>query len=279
MSISLQLKKQIIDIMPRSIIDFLRNQLSLAIIPRHKESVISDLFPFRIHDGWETHFELLNVPVLIDPIHQIDKVYNVRLIFFDENGVFIHEWIHKEHGCNRQTICLNDIIKDKSISGYGTFACFHQNYLECLQVQGGFLAERGYTGYSNKNFSIVKGYVHGNLDAIALNKNGELLCLGKSFVLRKNEYRLQHLLEGPATYEFGFVNTSASEQYLFLEIISKHNQSRKTEKKHIPSRGVIWFYVNVTENDPLRVIVHSKLNLPRPVIFRLENKSFDVFHG
>jgi hypothetical protein len=279
MSISIQLKKNMIGLMPKSVINFLRNQVSLVNIPYNKESVISDLFPFRISNGWQTHFELLNIPILIDPKHQVNNSYRVKFVFFDETGNFFYEWIKQEKGCLRQTISINEILKSKSNSGFGTFACFHENYLPRLQEQGGFLAERGYIGYSNQAISKMKGYVHGNLDALALNSNGAILCLGKSFRFKNNEYRLQHLLEGPATYEMGFVNTSLSGEYLTLELLSPDNTTVKKERRFIPSKGITWFSEKISSNEPRRVIIHSKLNLPRPVIFRIEDKSFDVFHG
>ena len=265
--------------MPLAILNFLRNQVTLVKIPYNKQSVISDLFPFKIHNGWETYFELLNIPILIDPKSQVNNTYVVRFMFFDENGNLFYEWNKQKKGCIRQTISLSEIIKDKSKSGIGTFACFHENYLTCLHEQGGFLAERGYTGYSNSTISKMKGYVHGNLDAIALNNNGKLVCMGKRFRFKNNEYRLQHYLEGPATYEFGFVNTSSSGEYLTLELLSLDNKVIKKEKRFIPSKGVTWFFEKITINIPRRIIIHSKLNLPRPLVFRIEEKSFDVFHG
>lgn len=279
MSFAVQLKKNAVKFLPKKITDFFRNKMSLANIPNQKRSVISDLFPFRIQNGWETHFELLNIPMLIDPLHQQNTAYKVKFMFFDESGNCFYEWEKEMKGCYRQTICLNNILDNKSISGYGTFSCFHVNYLTNLEEQGGFLAERGYTGYANNRYSKVRGYVHGNLDALALDETGGILCLGKSFMFRKNEYRLQHLLDGPANYELGFVNTSCSEEALSVEFWSVDNQLVKLEKKIIPSKGIAWIAHEIKANKPLRVIIHSKLNLPRPVVFRIENNSFDVFHG
>jgi hypothetical protein len=279
MSFFINFKKIIIRLLPKYAIIFLRNQVSLVKIPYCKQSVISDLFPFKILSEWETHFELLNIPRLIDPNNQTDNTYNVKFMFFDENGDLFYEWVIQNKGCVRQTISLNEILKDKSNSGIGTFACFHENYLTSLQKQGGFLAERGYTGYSNNTLSKMKGYVHGNLDALALDNNGKLLCLGKRFRLKNNEYRLQHCLEGPATYELGFVNTSSFGENIILELLSLDNKVIKKEKRFIPSKGITWFSEKITINLPRRVIIHSKLNLPRPVIFRMEEHSFDVFHG
>lgn len=271
--------KSILAKLPERMSIFLRNQISLANIPYKKKTVISDLFPFRIHDGWETHFELLNVPNLIEPNNQVDQTYIAKFLFFDESGNLFFEWTKSQKGCLRQTIFINEILQGKSISGYGTFACFHEKFIPNLLEQGGFLAERGYTGYRNSRISKVKGYVHGNLDALAKDINNDILCLGKSFKYKKHEYRLQHQLEGAATYELGFVNTTSKEQVLKVELLSLTNESLQIVSEKIPSKGIKWFSFKINENEPKRAVIHSKINLPRPVVFRMENKSFDVFHG
>ena len=218
MSISTQLKKSIIALLPENVNHFLHKKVSLVRIPDNPKSSVSDLFPFRINDGWETHFELLNLPTLVNPLQQHSITYRVKFVFFDEQGRYIHEWVTEETGCFRRTICLNDLLEGKSNSGYGTFACFHENYLSNLISQGAFLAERGYTGYLNKSISKVKGYVHGNLDAIAKSNDDKLVCLGKSHNT-KHEFRLQHQLTGPSTYELGIVNTSKKMELVSFEII------------------------------------------------------------
>jgi hypothetical protein len=272
-----QLKKIIKIVLPKSFLQYLRRKVSLVRIPDNKKSTVSDLFPFRINDGWETHFELLNVPFLIEPVEQKSVTYCVKFIFFNESGKIIHEWITQQKSCYRRTICLNDILHDKSATGYGTFACFHENYLPHLISQGSFLAERGYTGYLNKSISNVKGYVHGNLDALAKTHNDRLICLGKSH-RKKKEFRFQYQLDGPAIYEFGFVNTSNKAEILIIEILA-NNKSVKDVQKNIQSRGIIWIPIRVKSDEILRIVIHSKLILPRPVVFRIIENSFDVFHG
>jgi hypothetical protein len=277
MGLSEKLKKSIIAILPENVNHFLRKQVSLVRIPDNQNSAVSDLFPFRINNGWETHFELLNLPTLVNPLQQNSVSYRVKFIFFNEQGRQIHEWVTEEIGCFRRSIFLNDLLDGKSNSGYGTFACFHENYLPNLISQRAFLAERGYIGYLNKSISKVKGYVHGNLDAIAKSDDDKLVCLGKSH-LKKHEFRLQHQLTGPSTYELGFVNTSKKMEPLSIEIISELNHTFIIETK-IASKGIVWVPHILQEGETARVIIHSKLNLPRPVVFRIADKSFDVFHG
>jgi hypothetical protein len=169
-------------------------------------------------------------------------------------------------------------LDGKSASGYGTFACFHLNYLPHLIEQGAFLAERGYTGYCNKSISNMKGYVHGNLDALAINERGEVICLGKSFRLKKNQYRLQYQLDGPAIYDLGVVNSTRECEDITFEL-NTNKRTLKKEFKKVPSKGVVWFSIEIRKGEIARVIIHSKINLPRPVVFRNVQNSFDVFHG
>ncbi|MHA8097989.1 hypothetical protein VR479_01680 [Aquirufa aurantiipilula] len=278
MSAVAQIKNAIKRALPKQIVHAIRNEMNLVHIPNHSQSVISDLFSFKISNGWETHFELLNVPALIDPLHQIHSSYTAKFLFFDELGNQIHASEKEVKGCSRQSVNLNEELEGKSASGYGTFACFHLNFLPQLMKDGAFLAERGYTGYRNKVISNMKGYVHGNLDALAMNEKGEVICLGKSFRVQKNEYRLQYQLEGPATYDLGVVNTTRESEDITFELISNQRTIIKEFKK-VPSKGVVWFSAELETGELARVIVHSKINLPRPVVFRSAQNSFDVFHG
>jgi hypothetical protein len=271
------LKKTILGLLPENIKHFLRSKMNLVRVPNEINSAISDLFPFRIDDGWETHFELLNVPFLIDPINQSDVSYNVRFVFFDEKGNFFYEWTTEQKGCFRRTISINELLKGQLISGNGTFACFHEKYLPNLIDQKAFVAERGYSGYMKKSISKVKGYVHGNLDAMAMSNNNKLICLGKNH-FKVREFRLQHQLTGPATYQLGFVNTSIKAEILTVEMISLEKPITKINQK-IPSRGIVWITHELGINEIVRVVIHSKLNLPRPIVFRIMDNSFDVFHG
>ena len=277
MYIAAQLKKILIRFLPRDVNHFLRAKMSLVRIPNTQYASISDLFPFRVNDGWETHFELLNLPTLIDPLGQHNISYKVRFVFFDEYGAFIYEWLTVGNGCVRRTLSINELLNGKSLSGYGTFACFHENYLPNLIIQRVFLAERGYTGYLNKSISKVKGYVHGNLDALAMSDDHKFMCLGKSHY-RSKEFRLQHQLTGQATYELGIVNTSDKAEIVTFELILDTKDIIKI-KKTIPSKGIVWLAHKLNVNETARVIIHSKLNLPRPVVFRIMEHSFDLFHG
>ena len=48
-------------------------------VPNNENHVISDLFPLRIENDWNSFFELLNIPRLIDPSSECVK-NNVKFL-------------------------------------------------------------------------------------------------------------------------------------------------------------------------------------------------------
>lgn len=270
------IKGKIKSLLPERLKSYIRFYLSLTSTPKSKNAVISDLFPFRTNHNWETYFELLNVPFLINPNENLKTGNRVKFIFFDENGKIFHEETIENQEFNRNTISINNLINGKSISGEGTFACFHLINSSDLLKNGGYLAERGYTGYAKKDYSNVKSYVHGNFDALAFD-NGELQCLGKSFLLSKQEYRLQHELIGPASYELAFVNNTQKKQV--LDVMLYKNNVHVKKRMVLNPRAIKWYKTTLKDNEVGRIVILSRMNLPRPVVFRLSQSTFDVFHG
>ena len=53
-------------------------------IPLRKDDVISDLFPLRIENNWNTHFELLNILKILSPKADNVKIKKLALCFLAE---------------------------------------------------------------------------------------------------------------------------------------------------------------------------------------------------
>ena len=226
-------------------------------------------------DGWNTYFELLNVPTLISPDF-INTSYEVLFVFFDENGAKKGEIIKNNIGACRETIDIKKMALSVGIKRNGTFAVFHLRNIKFVMKEGGYLTERGYVGYNNGKIK-MKSYVHGNFDSVALREDRSLICLGGSF-LKKVEYRLQHELNGPALYEMCFTNNTAKKRTLCVQYFDQENKLETTELI-ILSKGIKWFKKNVKKQEKGRIIVLSRLNLARPIVFRNHQEIFDVFHG
>ncbi len=240
--------------------------------PKFSDSVISDLFPIRNDEIWTTEFEFLNLPGLITG--NTNKIHKAKMAFFNDKGSLLGFKNFEISGVNRKTININKLLIG-DFKTAATFAVFHENNSQTIDLEGSFLAERGYTGYKLKN-NPVKGYVHGNLDAISYS-SGKIEKLG-NYGLFKKTYSVQHILTGPAEYEFIFTNPT-SKKISIRPILEISNESKKLHKIKISSLGSGILNVNVRSGQEGKIRFKSLLYLGRPIVFRVTSNSFDVFHG
>ena len=252
---------------------FIGKRLTKA--PTDNLAVVSDLFPIKQDLNWKTEFEFLNVAGLISGDNNQKEFYSEKIYFFDAMGKFLGFRTIQMENVGRKTLKLSELLTGELVSAK-TFAVFHPNVPNKFDMAGSYLAERGYGGYEYKNLG-VKGYVHGNLDAVALTKD-KVKPLGNSGLIPRF-YTVQHNLTGPSTYEFIFTNPTARKIKITPSISQSPNTWSKAESFQIPSLGTYTytFYVKATERTYARF--KSRLYLARPVVFRISNDSMDVFHG
>ena len=243
--------------------------------PSDKLAVISDLFPIKQDLDWRTEFELLNVAGLISGDNNSQEAYSVLLYFFSADGILLGTRSVDMGNIGRKTIKLSDYLSG-DLSTSRTFSVFHPTFGSKFDMDGSYLAERGYGGYEYKNLGL-KGYVHGNLDAVALN-DGKVKPLGNSGFISRF-YTVQHCLTGPARYEFVFTNPTAHKVKLTPSISYSPNQWTNSVSFKMASLGTHTYTVNVEEGEKAYVRFKSRLYMSRPVVFRIANDSMDVFHG
>lgn len=240
--------------------------------PSSPTSVISDLFPIRSGNNWHTQFELLNVPALISGKSTTENS-NVLFCFFDENG----------NEVNRQKVSISKDARNSfsipedfiGAQNAATFAVFHEPSGDQI-LSSSNIAERGYCGYEFNDLQ-VRGYVHGNLDSVALRNDGTIETLGNVGILPR-KYLVQHVLKGSATYDFTISNPSKKK----VKVKVKVQESKKwtlVKKIVIPSKGLRIFSLPVQNNQSLKIKFVSRFYLGRPVVFRTTANSMDVFHG
>jgi len=248
---------------------------NLTRVPSNKSAVISDLFPIKRDSDWKTEFELLNVAGLIIGDNVQSKKYLVDFYFFSATGKLLGVRNIELKNVGRQTINLA-LYLENDLKDAKTFAVFHPNLGDDFDMAGSYLAERGYGGYEYKNLG-VKGYVHGNLDAVALSK-GSVEPLGNTGLISRL-YTVQHCLTGPSKYEFVFTNPTSRKVKITPSISYSPNKWSKGESFQIASLGTYTHSVTVNEPERAYVRFKSRLYLGRPVVFRIANDSMDVFHG
>jgi len=263
---------------PTRFIEFLgKKRILVTSIPNDNKSLVSDLFLYKIENGWNTFFELLNYSRILD-LKSLNKFdYKITIKFFNSEGEFLEDYKIKSSNNFRSTLDIKKIANDLKIFKNGTFSVFHHYESNIINDSKGFLTDRGYIGYYNKNISPIKSYIHGNFDAISLNSKGDFQLLGTySFFTKK--FNLQHEIDKRYNYDIVLINSSSSKQKVIFDI--HYNGTVESKEKIIPSKGFYEFKKlknKVISNS--RVIIKSKLYLARPIVFKYMDSSFDVFHG
>lgn len=248
---------------------------NISSLPTLERATISDIFPLRQMNGWETHFELLDTPGLISGDNSNPNGRTAQLVFFDDAGSKLGEELIEIPRTGRKTVKL-DLFFSSFVSKASAFAVFHGESDESVDLKDSFLAERGYTGYSRIGCEI-RGYVHGNIDAIA-SREGKIQPIGNYGLLPRN-YNVQHPLRGPATYEFFISNPTPRTALVKVSHGNVKEGWEEVESFLLKSRGSKIFCIEKSDDEATFVRLRSHLYLCRPVVFRITERGFDVFHG
>lgn len=250
-------------------------QQPLTQIPK-SDSTVSDLFVWRNSRDWRTFFELINIPMLI--MNKTDSISSaVSLVLFDCKGVQISTIELEITGNYRKTINLESYLQNIN-DEFGTFAIFHKSIPLSLKEYESYLTERGYTSYQYQE-APLRSYVHGNLDAIAQNLNGNKELLGCSSFL-KREYRLQVLLTPGSLYQLCFTNPTKRRQNCKIKLVSIKNNKELFIKNICINPGAVNI-INLEQEviEDSIVIIESNMIMARPLVFQIQNLRMDVFHG
>lgn len=244
--------------------------------PPNPKAVISDLFPLRDDANWQTYFELLNVPGIIAGDNSNKRTTSARFVFFSKIGNVVGERVVEVGNLGRQTTLLNSNFFS-GISEAKSFSVFHEDLPTELDLGQSYLAERGYCGYLRSG-SAIRGYVHGNLDAIASSQGGQLESLGNQGILPR-VYQVQHPLRGPATYEFFLSNPCKRLVSVQVQQRGANGRWQSILRFRLNPRGSEIFSVEKVDDFPTFIRIKSRLYLGRPVVFRVAGDGIDVFHG
>ena len=76
--------------------------------PENKGAVISDLFPLRSDETWQTHFELLNVSGLISGDNSSAQNKKARFVIFNSEGRKLTEKLVAIPSSGRRTVKLDN---------------------------------------------------------------------------------------------------------------------------------------------------------------------------
>lgn len=245
----------------------------LVIPPSASDSVVSDLFVWRNSPSFKTFFELTSIPSLFEVSSNLSPY--VSIFIFNSTGLLIAKRQIFIESFGRSTLDISSLLPPFAGS-FGTFAIFHSYTPDIVQSLGSFISERGYVGYSYESSPLLS-YAHGNFDAIAYSQDSDVQVLG-SKSLRRRSYFLQHLLTLPFSYDIVIVNTTNSLQVIRLDEVSADWKIVNSHKISLQSRGSHIFPIHPS-HETINVVLHSKIIMSRPLVFRSYNSGLDVFHG
>lgn len=248
----------------------------LTRVPSEPGVPVSDLFIWRRASEWQTSFELIDIPGLFAG-EKVRDGHPVTIHCFDQGGKCILQERLASVMNRRKSIDMSAFVG----SGHGevgTFAVFHTAPPQVVTALGSYLAERGYVSYRFRE-APLRAYVHGNLDAISLKRDTTVEPLGARGLFTR-EYRLQHEMRGRVRYELGLVNPTGGEQRCTIEFLSaQHDTVMEIRHVVVGSKGVALIPYEVNEGRSARVVIKSPLIMARPLVFRIQDQSLDVFHG
>lgn len=248
----------------------------LARVPSRTGMPVSDLFVWRNSDEWKTFFELTDISSLFSDNGSGQERF-ATFMFFDGGGNTLLEKRVALATSRRQTIDISALLS-ASAGLYGTFCVFHEHTPKTITDLGSFIAERGYVSYRYRGASL-RGYVHGNLDAVALRPGNSMQMLGSRSVFAR-EFRLQHELLSSTLYELALVNPCARKMSLFLQVFSVRGKGvLEQQRAAVQSKGCHVFPIRIDQSQTARVVIRSRFVMARPLVFRIQNQTMDVFHG
>ena len=240
--------------------------------PSGSASPISDLFLWRGDGNWKTMFALSSRLFLTSAL-DTETIAEIRI--FDKSGLPLADVKESIKGGKQKRLVINKL--SEGLLDYGSFAVFHDSRHKGPKFADTYAAERGYTSFSN-GVQAIGNFVHGNLDAIALNTLGDLEPLGGRSIL-KRDFHLQLILDPKSRYELYFTNPTDSEVALCCSrICLAKNERVEIKEASIPPIGTTKLDFDQLEA-PSRVVVRSQLVMARPIVFRYFEQGFDVFHG
>ena len=245
----------------------------LTLDPDNTDAVFSDLFIWRKSSEWETFFELIDMPGLFSE-NKIGAC-PVSFVFYDKKGRAFHHKTLTPVSNARNFVNVSKLI-DGDVGEYGTFAVFHDATPDNLKVFGSHLAERGYVSYRYRE-APLRSYVHGNFDAIAQSAKKSRQLMGGGG-LRRREYHPQLLLNDQDVYEFLIVNTTSRSQEVVFETRTEEGSLCSSRVTQVQPGGNDLFKL-VPEYREKRIVIISRLIMARPLVFRIQDKKMDVFHG
>lgn len=243
--------------------------------PWRHDAAVSDLFPWRCDDLWDTRFDLANIPSLLVPGQ--DAVDRVTAVLFDAGGSEIAR--HAVDVPPRAVVPMTIGQFPSRPRGSGTLAVFHDTAgLTNLMKHKGYLAERGYLAFRRRGDPLWS-YVHGNLNVLAKAPADDAIehTVGRS--PGPHVYRPQLNFDDCIRFEIIVSNPARDSQSVELRLFDRRRNVIDIRTADLPSRGMSVFAIDRKTAPVSMIETRGRVPMWRPVIFKFYESHFDVLHG
>lgn len=247
----------------------------LTRMPSQAGAPVSDLFLWRKGSDWQTSFELTDMAGLYEAGDN-SECGKTCIRLFDASGKQIGQQEFAPPLYRRQQIDISALAQATEDCA-GTFSVFHSHTPAAVQQLGSHLAERGYVSYRFRE-APVRAYVHGNLDAAAMEEQQQMALLAGSGPLWR-EYRLQHELLPGSRYDIAVVNPSPRSQTVTCDVLDTVGGRKLQVLSATLAPGACHLFALTPGPASQRIVIRSRLVMARPLIFRIEDQRMDVLHG
>lgn len=248
----------------------------LAIRPISPEYAVSDLFPWRVDDTWDTRFDLTNVPSMIVPDRA--PVDRVTVVVFALDGREIARECFELQPFEVRPLLLRDLVGDNGPAG--TFSVFHDPGAALAEVRaaGCNIAERGYLCFKRKGDALW-GVVHGNLHALCKHPARDTLRHVAGRLPAPAPYRVQVRFDDTDRFELTFANASSKPQTLTLRLLDDARGEVGRLQQVIQPHGLGLFAVDNSDRRVKMVEAHGAIAMWRPAIFKYYASHYNILHS
>ena len=239
-------------------------------------ATISDLFPWRVDDTWETRFELMNLPSLLDPGKGIND--EVTLVLFDSDGIEMSRHVFDMQGEVCRPVDISELIGKSS--GLGTFCVFHASdaLVPDIAENGAYLTERNYLAFRRKGDALWN-YLHGNTNALSkpLDRDalGYLAGHGRSVY----RYRPQLRFDDCKCLEMFYVNPTQKTAAVSVTGFDEERRITFQKQETVPPRGIRTIKFTTTETPVTLIEAEGSIEDWRPVLIKHFDTHFDALHS
>lgn len=248
----------------------------LAVRPSSPEYSVSDLFPWRVDDIWDTRFDLTNVPSMIFPDSAPHD--RVTMVVHGLDGREITRKVYELAPFEVRSVLLRDLVG--SAGPAGTFSVFHDPGAALADVReaGCNIAERGYLCFKRKG-DVIWGVVHGNLHALCKHPSSDTIGHVAGRLPERAVYRVQVRFDDTDKFELTFANASSKIQTVTLRLLDDDRGEVGRQEQTIQPHGLGLFVIDNKDRKVAMVEALGGIAMWRPAIFKHYATHYNVLHS